>query len=300
MAQAEKERHHSFFTINVKLRKLNSKKEVSVTDYANLFIRLFNSRVHAQSSPGKHCILKTQYQHKVDGKLEYLYGTLAQFTFIENKNWFNLEKMDLDKQFRVPDGLFPDPMEAEYVFIPSSHRFAFRISSKIRLSPYPVAQFLNIALDKVSKKNELVQVNVVTSSDALEIIRNAIEIKKLVIDVNYSNHDTGSSTKKLFEDEIKNSNIIRVQIVADQKPGKTIELNKTPFIDGALEAAESDGDAEATIIDSNKDRRKIKTSDYPRKDKVFGYLTNFTRLAAELIEKKWRPNGNKPNNRKSE
>lgn len=293
MAQKpEKPKHYRFYTLNVKLRKKGSNKEASIDEYINLFKRVYSKKVHAESSPGKHCILRFLFEEKELTDTIYLSGSLAQFTYIHNERWFNLDSLDIDKEFKVPDGLFPDAVLTEYIFVPLAHRFCYRTHANLSISPYPVRKFLEKAIDSVCLADDYVQVDVETDVSTIEMIFNAKEIRKLFININYSNLDTGSSFKEFVENDIKASNTSQLKIQATPKPDGSIEIDKSSILKGALESSASDGEAEAVIIDQNDVRRKIKTTDFPRKEDVFGNFARFNQLVFEKIITIFRSNGN--------
>jgi hypothetical protein len=292
MAQTERNRHHNFYILNIKLRKHNSTDDLTPKDYIRLLKTVYNKKIHKESSSGKHCIFKFMFEEKEKNDVQYLTGTLAQFTFIQNDKWFNLNSMDLDEAFKVPDGMFPDAVITDFVFVPKAHRFCFRVSSSITISPYPVKKFLEMALDEASLADEYVQVDVESDVSSIEKILASREIKKLIIDINYSNLDTGNDLKMFVEEDIKSSNTSRLKIEATQKPKISIDVEKSKILKGALEASISDGETTATIIDENNKVQTIKTSKFPRRESVYGNLVRFNQLAYEKIMSIFRPNGN--------
>ena len=288
MATPEKARYHNFHILNVKLRNRNNKKDVDPQEYIRLFKRVYNQKVHKESSPGRHCIFKFMFDEKEEKRIQFLSGTLAQFTFIQNERWFNLNSLDLDSEFHVPDGLFPDAKITEYVFIPAAHRFCYRVSHEFNVSPYSVKKFLEFALDEVTDQKHFVQVDVESDRASLKAILEARVIKKLLIDINYSNTDFGDDLKKFVEDDIKASNSSRLKIEATQKPDISIDIEKSKILTGAIEASISNGETEATIIDENDKVQKIKTSNFPRRESVYGVKSRFNQLVYEKIMKVFR------------
>jgi hypothetical protein len=240
------------------------------------------------------------FQEKNDKKeVLYLSGTFAQFTFIQNERWFNLNSLDLDEEFHVPDGLFPDAKITEFVFIPNAHRFCYKLTNDFKVSPYAVKKFLEMALDEVCDQKHFVQVDVESDKASLKAIYAAREIRKLIIDINYSNFDIGNDLKQFVEEDIKSSNTSKLKIEATQKPNISIDIDKSKILSGAIESSISNGDTEATILNENNRVEKIKTSDFPRRESVYGLTTFFSSLVYEKIMKIFRSNGDKTNKRKS-
>ena len=299
MAKPQKERHFGFHILNIKLRDSRTKKDLAPADYTKLFKKMYNQKIHRESSPNKHCIIKFLYEEKSNGKTEYLSGTFAQFTYIQNDRWFNLNSMDLDSEFKIPQGLFPDAKITEFVFIPDAHRFCYKVTSEFKINPYPIKRFLEMALDEVSETNQFVQVDVETDQSTLNTILAARVIKKLIIDINYSNVDIGNDVKQFVDDDIRGSNSGRFIIEATQKPSTSIDINHSIILKGAIESSLSNGETTAKIIDENNRTQTIKTKNFPRKETVFGLPVRFNQLVYEHIMKIFRPNANKTNKGKS-
>ena len=283
MAKPEKAKKQYFYIINVKLRNKHTKADLEPLAYEKLFRRLWRSKIHKESSPQKHCIIKACREEKEEGEFFFFSGLLAQFTFIEGESWFNADSLEVVDDFQIPDNYFPDLVLTEYIFVPAAHRFAFYTNSQIAISPYPVKNFLEMALDAVTESNEIVEVDVETSNDGIQQILNAMVIKKIKMDVNYSNFDIGTDVKKFFEDSLRDSNTANMTIIATAKEDNSIEIDKSPILQGALATVQSNGDAEARIIDEHGRLKTVKTHDYPRKEDIFGVPTRFPQLAYEKI-----------------
>lgn len=292
MAKPEKSRYFNFYILNVKLRKSNSKKDLMPEDYIRIFRKVFRQKIHTESSPNKHCIFKFMFEEKEEKKVQYMSGTFAQFTYIHNEKWFNLNSLDIDEEFSIPDGLFPDAKITDFVFIPAAHRFCYKVSSEFNVNPYPIKKFLETALDQVTGKNEFVQVDVESDRGSLERIFSARVIKKLFIDITYSNTDVGDDLKKFVEDDIRASNTSRLKIEATQKPDTSIDINQSKILKGAIESSVSNGETEAKIINENDKTETIKTSKFPRREFVYGVASRFNQLVYEKIIKIFRRNVN--------
>lgn len=288
MRKEERQKHQYFYLINIKLRDKRSNKELNENDYIRLFKDLYDKKIHAESSPSKHCIFRTLFFDEQINGIKYISGTLAQFTFIKNDKWFSLKSLDIDEEFKVPNGLFPDAKITQVIFVPKAHRLAYKINSDFKTKPYTIKKFLNIALNEVCKENEYVQIDVETDFSSFEKILNSNFIKKLTIDINYSNFDNGGDFKEFIENDIKASDSSRLVIQATHKPNKTIKIKESQILTGALESSISNGESEAKIIDENGRVDTIKTSDYPLKDYVYGVISSFDKLVLEKIINRFR------------
>lgn len=295
MAKPERSRRQYFRILNIKLRRKSDNKDQSSEDYIRLFKSVVRKKIHSESSPSKHCIFRFMFEEKDKKRIILLSGTFAQFTFIHNEKWFNLDSLDLDEEFKIPKGLFPDAKITDFVFVPSAHRFCYKINSQFNASPYSIKKFLETALNEAAQSNEYVQVDVESEKATLKKILAAKEIRKLLIDINYSNVDVGDDLQKFVEDDIKASNTSRLKIEATHKPANSIDINSSKILQGAIESSISNGETEATIIDQNDKLQKIKTTNYPRKEGVFGTPSMFKDLVYDKIMRIFRPNDNKAN-----
>lgn len=288
MRKEEREKHQYFYLLNIKLRDKRSNKDLCEHDYIRLFKDVYNQKIHAESSASKHCIFRTLFFDDDINGVKFISGTLAQFTFIKNDKWFSLKSLDIDEEFKVPNGLFPDAKITQVIFVPKAHRLAYKINTDFKTKPYTIKKFLTIALNEVCKDNEYVQIDVETDYSSFEKIMNANFIKKLTIDINYSNFDNGGDFKEFIENDIKASDSSRLIIEATHKPNKTIKIKESQILTGALESSISNGESEAKIIDENGRVDTIKTSDYPLKEHVYGVISSFNRLVLEKIMKRFR------------
>ena len=291
MSKKQKEKEFYFYVINIKLRDKESKSDLKPSDYTRVFKSLFNNRVHKRSSNTKHCIIKNLFEEKENNEVVYLSGLIAQFTYIENEKWFNVKSMDIDEEFAAPEGLFPDAKMTEYVFIPKAHRFCYKITSEFQTNPYPIKNFFEKALNEVCKPNEYVQVDVETDASTIELILASPVIKKLIIDINYSNFDSGNILKRFVDDDVRQSNTSRLKIEATQKPGVSIDVKESKILSGAISSSLSNGETQARVIDEKGKTHTVKTSDFPLKDHVFGFPSRFNALVHNKIMEMFR-NGN--------
>lgn len=255
-----------FFTINIKLRKKNNSRDASRLEYIELINKVFIRKIHKPSSNGKHCIIKYLLRKEENGETIYLYGKLAQFTYFENKSWFDIDTLDLDSQFQLRDGLFPDAVETDFIFDPKNHKFSFITKSSIAISPNPVRLFWQEALNAVKEEDEFIHVDVVSGNDFNSKLSNARSVRRIEIDLNYSNSGIGSISKKVIDEDLKKSNAKNATLVVVSKRNETINIEESDIIKGALELSEEDGEAKAKIVDQSGNIVDISTRQFPKKD----------------------------------
>ncbi|MDO5665452.1 MAG: DUF4747 family protein [Bacteroidia bacterium] len=138
-------------------------------------------------------------------------------------------------------------------------------------------------MNKVCKDDEYVVVDVETDKDTLNKILDSQYIKKIIIDINYSNQDIGSKVKRFVDKDIKASNTGRLKIEATQKNDSYIEPRKSDILLGAMESSLSNGETEANVLDENGRTETIKTVDYPLKDFINGFESRFFILVFEKL-----------------
>lgn len=292
MRKAERQKYQYFHLLNIKLRDKRNNKDLKEEDYVRIFKNVYNKKIHYESSNSKHCIFRTLFFESGDNKIKYISGSLAQFTFISNEKWFNLDSLDIDEEFTIPNGLFPDAKLTQIIFVPKAHRLAYKTTSDFKANPYTIKRFLEGALNEVCKSNEYVQVDVETDATTYEKIINANFIKKIIIDINYSNFDNSDDFQEFIEHDMRTSNVSRLKMEATQKPDNSINIKESKILDGAIQASISNGETTATIIDVNGRVDNIKTSDYPRKENVYGVISSFNELVYDKIINIFRNNEN--------
>lgn len=287
MIQIDKIRPHAFFTINIKLRKNNNKRDATPEEYIEIIKKVQRNKIHKPSSPGKHCIIKFLLEKNEGGKVDFLYGQITQFSYFDNKNWFDIGTLDLDKEFQLRDGLFPDSADAEFIFDPYSHKFSYIKKSNISISPYPIRNFWEEALNAVKNEDEFVHVDVVTGDNFQKLLKEARQIRRLEIDLNYSNSGIGSITKEILDDDLKSVNPKSASLVITAKPNEGLLIEESDIVQGALELAQEDGDAKAKVIDASGNLVEISTKRFPEK---FFFDSNSILLWINFIAKirqKW-------------
>jgi len=258
--------NRAFFTINIKLRKASNSRDATPQEYINIIKRVHSKKVHKPSSPGKHCIIRYLLEKKNEhDELEYLYGKIAQFTFFENKSWFDIDTLDVDLEFKLRDGLFPDAAEADFIFDPYTHKFAFITKSSVSISPYPVKEFWEAALNEIKAEADFIHVDVVTSNDFTQKLSSSRQIRRLEIDLNYSNSGIGSLSKEIIDEDLKKSNAKNATLVMVSKTNESIDIENSDIVKGALELSQEDGEARAKIMDESGNIVDISTRHFVKK-----------------------------------
>ena len=211
--------------------------------------------------------LKTQFtkeylfnhkRHKV------LHGKLVRYTVLDENQWYNRRTKEFEK-YAIPQDVFPNGYETEYIFIPAAHRFYFAVNSKVSI--VATETFLNKALKRVAGIREEVKVNLIQSTDTFEEIINSKQIKSLRVNVSYTNDDVGKEAAELMDEFLKDAQVGEIEAVFKPDQNGTLNTEST-MVSGFLGVAKENGTAEATIINDAGKQKKIVTTNYPEKRPV--------------------------------
>lgn len=274
--------------INVKLMSNNRRGDEA---YKEIVSQIKNQKIHIPVyGENQHMILRTQFSTLVrvgEQNIEVLYGKISKYVIIDGDDWINLSNMEVEN-VDLPANIFPNLKETSYFFIPCAHRFAFVKDQGI--SANSVHKFLSNAVNMVIGADEQSEVIIEQSEDIFERIINAESIKKLLINISYSNADTGDEAYEFMDNQIRESEMRRLKLEATPNQNGDIKTSSL-LIKGALKVAQSNGYAQATIMENNT-RIKIDTKTHPRiihtkceEVSLLGYVVN-------QIMNIFRPHGN--------
>ncbi len=252
-------RTFSFQIANIKLLSNNRIGDLAYTD---IISKIKIGKISVPVRGDTHMILRTQFADKVriEGvDVDILYGKISTYTVINGNDWINLNSMEVES-VDLPDNSFPNLKETDYIFIPSAHRLA--IVDNRTFSINIAKKFLIEAVGAVIEEDEQFEVNIEQSEDIFERIVNAESVKKLLVDISYSNADTGDDTYEFMDTLIKDAQMKR--LIMEATPNQTGNINtNSRFVSGALKVAQSNGYVKATIIEAGI-KTKINTNEHPR------------------------------------
>lgn len=260
MAKEQKPITVRLWVLNIKLRSNNRK---GTDAYEELIKELYKLRLSPKVRGGSSVILRTQFKESVDNKGDVYYGKISKFTRLDGKEWFDSLKMEVVTH-EIPPGLFPNLKETEYFFIPKAHRFCILDKSNT-ISLTNAEDYLRKVLPDVIESDEEIEVTVEQDINSFEEILSASQIKKLVINISYSNNDTNDELTDLVDRELRALQVGNLNATITPDQNGQLSIDDSPFIKGALGVAESDGTVEATIVDPEGVQKKVNTRNYPRK-----------------------------------
>lgn len=244
------------FAFNVKLR---SNERSGSEAYIALFEKMFSEKIIGTPKRGNSMILRTQFKTVIDGNT-IIYGKLARFTKLDSDEWINLDSLE-KSQYELPANLFPNLKETDYVFVPQAHRFCIRKISN-GMSVYQVEEFLKDSLAKCRTSTEQVEVHVEQSISSIEKILNAQAVRRIDLEISYTDNDIGDEASSYVDEILKemNANKMKMTVSPDQTNTLSIE-NK--FLRGAVELAKSNGTVIASIINNESKNERVITKEHP-------------------------------------
>lgn len=118
------------------------------------------------------------------------------------------------------------------------------------------------AIKKVIHSSEDFEVCIEQSDDAFERITSAEQILKLHIDISYSNADIGDDAYEFMDNQLRSGEVGRLKMDITPNHNKNI-ITTGMVINGSLKVAQSNGSAQATIVEGGK-RVVLDTKQHPR------------------------------------
>lgn len=253
------------FTYQVLNIKLISNHREGINTYKRILEDLFSQTVIAPIGHGKKAFIKSMFPFEVDGK-SFFWGKILKFTDLENRNdWINIitkERESLD----INPNIFPDPKEAEFVFIPQAHRFALRISEDFTIQN--AYHYFQNAISKVIDNDEDYTVHIQQSKDIFQEIFDAVSVEKLYLSISYTNSDDiGDDMSEWIDSQLRGSNSKEATMSFEAGKNESIDV-KVPLIEGSLKLASENGEAEAKILNRSGLKKKVITRNYPEKNRA--------------------------------
>lgn len=239
-----KELNYKVQMINVKLMSDSRSGDAAYTD---IIKKINQEKVSIPIRGDRHMILRTLFNNvvEVNGRnWDVLYGSISTYTVIDGKDWINLENMEVES-VDLPRNTFPNLKESDFFFVPGAHRMAFVMKSGF--SANAVEKFLNEAVAQVIEEGEDFLVTKEQDESDFEQIFQADIVKKLEIDVSYSNQDTGDEAMEFMDEQMKTAHMKRLKIEGTPDNTGNIDVN-VRILKGAIGLAQHYGKVTASII----------------------------------------------------
>jgi hypothetical protein len=229
--------------------------------YEKLFHRLFSSREPVPVRKPGYVMFRTMQTEHIAGT-EVLKGHLCKFTKLESDRWLNINTGSIEEH-AIPAELFPNLKEMEYVFLPRIHRFCLLVRRQ-KAPLVSIRMFLERGLNRTARDDEEVHVTIEKSHDFLEEILEAPHILNIDFQISFSNQDLNDEYTNLVDNQLRDAEIEYLQISGRAREGKSVELQKSTFLMGAVGLVPSNGHATARIVNRDGYQQWVRTSDYPR------------------------------------
>ncbi|MBO2009153.1 DUF4747 family protein [Hymenobacter negativus] len=261
----------TFNLLNVKLR-MPEAKEASQDDYVGLITQLASRRIRATVTQNIGVIMKRCIIERIGDNI-MLYGIITRYTPLTSGKLLNLEEPDQSEEDQegLPINRVPNPKDVAFFFSPSNHRLAI---SK-RGGPLSIKQahdYFVKAFKQILKTGQLVDVDIEQDGDTFREILDAPRIKRVRIEVSYTNNDMSKENAADLDQKMKSGNVGRFVIEAiSDGATEGLDVAKIPFLQGAFELAQSNGKVSATVIDAKsptKRGRTVETEEHPREESV--------------------------------
>lgn len=245
-----RKKRYSYYSLNIKRNGIEEKERTK--KYKELLNKLHEKKTSINVWSDKYVYLRRLFDQG-----DFMYGVFSVFTNIEG-DWLDFETGDIAK-VKLPDNVFPNWKDCEFYFFPSEHKMAIHYGGSISLNL--IVKFLRGAFE-FHFPNELITVDIIQSAGIYEKIVEAKEVRRLEINITYTNDDLMKEFGEYIDDELKKSKIHELNLIAKPDKDRNIDINNR-LIGGSLELAQANGHAKATIINSEGKRELIKTYKHP-------------------------------------
>ena len=261
----------AFNLLNIKLR-MPEAKEASQDDYSDLLTTLASRKVQVLVNPNVGVIMKRCIIERI-GDQTVLYGIITRYTPVVTGKLLNLDNPDQEEEDQdgLPKNRVPNPKDAAFFFVPANHRLALSKRGGA-LSISQAHTCFAKALKQVLKTGQLVDIDIEQDEDTFTEILEAPLLKRVRVVVTYSNNDMYDENKANVDRTMKSANAqqLIIEAVSDGSP-EGLDLDKIPFLKGAIQLAQNNGTVSATIIDAKspgKRGRTVQTEEHPREEAV--------------------------------
>lgn len=248
---SDKEISFKFCIFNIKI--LPKEEGLYFDAFQNIFTKEWAFNTRSDKYMEIHSLSALEDKSAIEGELIY-------YTILNGNDWYNRKTKRIEN-IEIDPNLNPNAKVGEFYFVPNAHRFCFVLKSG-GISPSQVKIFLEKSLQRLFSEKEIV-VEEETSHDFLAIIKRAKSIKRLHINITYTNDDLTADFEALWDEDLKRSKIGRTDITARALKKRDIDLINNKVLMGALQLSESNGYAEV-VVKEGKLNKVYKTTEYPR------------------------------------
>lgn len=273
MAKQDASVKTTFNLLNVKLR-MPGAKEASQDDYVALLTKLVagRNRQAVIVSPNVGIIMKRVLIERIGDNI-MMWGYLTRYTPVISDKLLNLEEPDQEEhqQEGITANRGTNPRDVLFFFSPENHRLAIK-KNPGSISINQAYDYFDKALRIALNTGQILDLDIEQSGDTFKEILDAPRIKRVEVEVTYTNNDMSKESAADVDRTMKSGNMRKfiMTAIADEST-EGLDVGKIPFLQGAVELAQSNGKVRATIVDEKspgKRGRTVVTDEHPREEAV--------------------------------
>jgi hypothetical protein len=228
-----------FNIINVKL-KSNKKDADRLAAYEHLITSLTRT-AHFTRLGGNEAITMYKPYNREENGVKYYYGTLGKGISFFDKDEIRVLSNDSVSKEIVDKNRILEPKTADYLFIPSIHRFAI-VKKANSISVNEFEKFLREHLVAYIGTEEKIDVDSEKEPSIIDEIFKAAVVYKLSYEISYTNSDALKAQGQLFDELLKENNIGRLTVIAESDHNtEGMNIDNVDFLGGGIEVARNNG-----------------------------------------------------------
>jgi hypothetical protein len=279
----KKSQKHKIVKFNIYNIPLKSSIRRNTGGYRVLIQQMFMDRVNVALQGDRRMIIRSQFTSETRSGIEFLYGKLVRYTFVQGDNWLDTITMER-RNVTIPKNAFPNIKETDYIFVPSRHFFA--VVKNVSFPPGNVVKFLKNGLTQLLDRTESISASVLQSSDIFSELYSARQIRKIKVKIAYTNDDNLEAGGDYIDKLLKRSHIGEYEIDAKADNTDNIDISKNKQLQSAIALSKSYGYTDAKVIDNEGKKKRIFTEDHPKEFNA-SYAPNSDRnkAIASIVDK---------------
>lgn len=253
-------KHHSrsytFYALNLRLHSLDRKASEALPKIIDDIRKKKNWKV----VNGDSCLVVRNFW-EVETGVELMYaGFFTKFTRLSG-DWFNLESAE-PESLATPKNKFPNHRDADFYLIPSLHRIFIRKTPSVSLNF--VIKYLEKVLPQHIRSSETIQVIMEKSDAVIEKILTAKAVRRLSLEITYSNDDDFDDFKKEMDEDLRAGRVGRAHMLFVPDETKNLDIRSSPLLAGLMGVAQSNGEFDSTIVNEDGRREKVRSERFPK------------------------------------
>lgn len=234
------------------------------------------SRIHGDKIKVKTFSDRQTFITSFDQIGNYYHGVLSNAVFVDP------ESKSINKETYEISGSKVNPDEGlglkqwEFWFYPKYHRLAFNSQN----SQSQIFKFFDKAFLEVLGSEDDYAIYVEKDRQAIDRIMNSKCIKKLIVDISYSNNSNYEDWKALMDTDFHEGSVRKAHFEFWGTISKPLDVLKTKFMKASLGISKSNGSAKAVLQGDGGRTEYVDTKDHPKVSPV-----SYTNNLEEMLER---------------